>query len=331
MQASGKTIGILSAVVIGGLGLWYMTKDDEETVADTTTTPMVTPSGGGDADADAVACSDELGCPADKPYCVSGECSDEFPAEEHFTKYSGSPYPKYGVSNMWRGTQEQKRTIPNSEPRAQYEGLSAAAAACNADPNCIGFSWWPERYDNYSPKGDAQECSADSECLGLARDGTMKTQGRCYPDEDGKSYCRHPAWNLSYFYTNSEAPGNTPADWDGDSWKSTNGGLTFSQAIGPSNEYLDARRPRADHVFDYAGDGTDERYVYEEHLKQVGHTYIKKGYEDYKPSDSWNDDRTAKTTTSAAEDETPAYKPSTAPSGSGYVIADSSTTTETSW
>jgi len=284
MQASGKTIGILSAVVIGGLGLWYMTKDDEETVADTTTTPMVTPSGGGDADA--VACSDDLGCPADKPYCVSGECSDEFPAEEHFTKYSGSPYPKYGVSNMWRGTQEQKRTIPNSEPRAQYEGLSAAAAACNADPNCIGFSWWPERYDNYSPKGDAQECSADSECLGLARDGTMKTKGRCYPDEDGKSYCRHPAWNLSYFYTNSEAPGNTPADWDGDSWKSTNGGLTFSQSVGPSNEYLDARRPRADH---------------------------------------------AKTTTSAAEDETPAYKPSTAPSGSGYVIADSSTTTETSW
>ena len=44
MQASGKTIGILSAVVLGGLGLWYMTKDDEETLEDTTT-PMVTPSG----------------------------------------------------------------------------------------------------------------------------------------------------------------------------------------------------------------------------------------------------------------------------------------------
>ena len=57
-------------------------------------------------------------------------------------------------------------------------------------------------------------------------------------------------------------------------------------------------------------------------------TYIKKGYEAYKPSDSWNNDRTAKTTTSAAEDETPAYQPSTAPSGSGYIIADPSTTTK---
>ena len=328
MQASGKTIGILSAVVLGGLGLWYMTKDDEETVTPTPHySPIVTPSGGGSADADAVACSDALGCPADKPYCVSGECSDEFPAETHFTKYSGSPYPKFGMSNMWRNLQDK-----SNEPRAQYEGLDAAAAACEADPECIGFSWWPERYDNYNPKADAQECSADSECLGLDRDGTMKTKGKCYEDEDGKSYCRHSAWNLSYFYTNSEAPGNTPADWEGDSWKEANGGLTFSQTVGPSDEYLDTRRPRADHVFDYAGDGTDERYVYEEHLKQVGYTYIKKGYEDYKPSDSWNDDRTAKTpATSAAEDETPAYQPSTAPSGSGYVIADPSTTTETSW
>ncbi|HCX21311.1 MAG TPA: hypothetical protein DHN29_05310 [Cytophagales bacterium] len=330
MQASGKTIGILSAVVLGGLGLWYMTKDDDETVADTTTTPMVTPSGGGSADADAIACSDALGCPADKPYCVSGECSDEFPAEEHFTKYSGSPYPKFGRSQMWRGTSDQTKTIPNSEPRAQYEGLSAAAAACNADPNCIGFSWWPERYDNYNPK-DAQECSADSECLGLDRDGTMKTKGRCYPSDDGKSYCRHPAWNLSYFYSNAEAPGNIPADWDGDTWHDDRGALTFSQSIGPSDEYLSSRRPRADNKFDYAGDGTDERYVYEGHLKQVGYTYIKKGYEDYKPSDSWNNDRTAKTSTSAAEDETPAYLPSTAPSGSGYIIADPSTTTNTSW
>ena len=324
MPASTKTIGILSAVVIGGLGLWYMTKDDEETLEDTTTTPFVTPTG--DGGGDATACSDDLGCPTDKPYCVSGECSDEFPAETHFTKYSGSPYPKFGVSQMWRNLDDK-----TNEPRAQYEGLSAAAAACEADPTCIGFSWWPERYDNYNPKTDAQECSADSECLGLDRDGTMKTKGKCYPDEDGKSYCRHAAYNLSYFYTNSEAPGNAPADWDGDSWKEANGGLTFSQSVGPSNEYLDSRRPRADNMFDYAGDGTDERYVYEGHMKQVGYTYIKKGHEDYKPSDSWNDDRTAKTTTSAAEDETPAYKPSTAPSGSGYIIADSSTTSETSW
>jgi len=331
MPASTKTIGILSAVVLGGLGLWYMTKDDEETVAEiTTTTPMLIPGDGGGDAGEAIACSDNFTCPNDKPYCVSGECSDEFPAEEHFTKYSGSPYPKFGRSQMWRGTSDQTKTIPNSEPRAQYEGLSDAAAACNADPNCIGFSWWPERYDNYNPK-DAQECSADSECLGLDRDGTMKTKGRCYPDEDGKSYCRHPAWNLSYFYSNAEAPGNIPADWDGDTWHDDRGALTFSQSIGPSDEYLSSRRPRADNQFDYAGDGTDERYVYEGHLKQVGYTYIKKGYEDYKPSDSWNNDRTAKTTTSAAEDETPAYKPSTAPSGSGYVIADSSTTTETSW
>lgn len=327
-------MGILSAVVIGGLGLWYMNKDDDETLEDTPTTPMVTPTAGGGPDA--VTCNDGdslSGCPADTPYCVDGTCTDEFPTETHFTKKSGSPYPKFGVSQMWRGTSDQKKTIPNSEPRAQYEGLSAAAAACEADPTCIGFSYWPERYDNYNPKSDPQECTAHGDCLGLARDGTMKTQGRCYPDEDsGKSYCRHPAWNLSYFYTDSEAPGNIPADWDGDTWHDDRGALTFSQSVGPSDEYLSSRRPRADHVFDYAGDGTDERYVYEQHLLQKGFTYIKKGYEDYKPSDSWNNDRTAKTpATSAAEDETPAYSPSTAPSGSGYIIADSSTSSETSW
>jgi hypothetical protein len=152
----------------------------------------------------------------------------------------------------------------------------------------------------------------------------MKTKGKCYEDDDGKSYCRHPAWNLSYFYTDAEAPGNTPSDWSGDSWKSTNGALTFGQSVGPSNEYLDTRRPRADNQFDYAGDGTDERYVYEEHLKQKGITYIKKGYKDYKPSDKWNDDRTPKTpATSAAENvENPFYKPTSSPTGSGYQISD---------
>ena len=55
-----------------------------------------------------------------------------------------------------------------------------------------------------------------------------------------------------------------------------------------------------------------------------GKTYIKKGYKDYKPSDKWNDDRTAKTPeTSAAEEVvSPMYQPTQTPSGSGYQITD---------
>tara|TARA_R110000751_G_scaffold22830_2_gene63895 strand:+ start:383 stop:1357 length:975 start_codon:yes stop_codon:yes gene_type:complete len=314
-MATAQSIGIVSAVVLGGLGYWYMSKDEEEETTTTVTGGGVqTPPGQATPE-----CSDDLGCPADEPYCIDGKCTDKFNVSEYFTEHSGSPYPKFGMSNMWRNLADK-----TNEPRAQYEGLDAAAAACEADPTCIGFSWWPERYDNYNPKTDSQECSADSECLGLDRDGTMKTKGKCYEDDDGKSYCRHPAWNLSYFYTDAEAPGDTPSDWEGNSWKSTNGALTFGQSVGPSDEYLDTRRPRADHVFDYAGDGTDERYVYEEHLKQKGITYIKKGYKDYKPSDKWNDDRTPKTpATSAAENvENPFYKPTSSPTGSGYQISD---------
>jgi len=314
MQASGKTIGILSAVVIGGLGLWYMTKDDEETLADTT--PPAGSDDGGDADA--TACSDNFTCPNDKPYCVSGECSDVFPVSDEYTKKSGSPYPRFGVSNMWRD-KEAEKTLG---ARAQHYGLTEAAKACSDDPNCIGFSYWPERYTVDWPKNNPADCSDDGDCPDPENKVLWET-GVC---DEGK--CRAITWGRSYFYTNSEAPGHTPADWLGDSWKSANGGLTFSESVGPSHEELSSRRPRTDVAHQFGDDGA---YKFEEHLKQVGETYMKKGYEDYKPSDSWNDDRTAKTTTSAAEDETPAYKPSTAPSGSGYVIADSSTTSETSW
>ena len=127
MQASGKTIGILSAVVIGGLGLWYMTKDDDETVADTTTTPMVTPTAGDDPDA--VTCNegDSLsGCPADKSHCEGGECME---ATSKFATHTGSLYPDYGGSDLLK-----------PEARKSIKGSEMCAKACLDDPDCIADS-----------------------------------------------------------------------------------------------------------------------------------------------------------------------------------------------
>ena len=98
-MVQAQTIGILSAVVLGGLGYWYMGKDDEEEEETTTTVTgggVVTPTDTG------TSCSDDLGCAADTPYCVDGKCSDKFNVSEYFTEHSGSPYPKFGMSNMWR-------------------------------------------------------------------------------------------------------------------------------------------------------------------------------------------------------------------------------------
>ena len=145
-MATAQTIGIVSAVVLGGLGYWYMSKDEEETTQLIGGDVGYTPPGPATPE-----CSDDLGCPADEPYCIDGKCTDKFNVSEYFTEHSGSPYPKFGMSNMWRNLADK-----TNEPRAQYEGLDAAAAACEADPTCIGFSWWPERYDNYNPKTDSQ-------------------------------------------------------------------------------------------------------------------------------------------------------------------------------
>ena len=151
MQASGKTIGILSAVVLGGLGLWYMTKDEEETVTPTPHPPMVTPGGGGDAgdaddDTDATTCNEGDGsptCPADKPLCEDGECIE---ATSKFATHVGSLYPAYGSSDLLK-----------PDTRKSFRGSEMCAKACLDDPDCIAFTHWEERYDADNPKVDGEE------------------------------------------------------------------------------------------------------------------------------------------------------------------------------
>jgi hypothetical protein len=96
---------------------------------------------------------------------------------------------------------------------------------------------------------------------------------------------------------------------------------------------LTVRRPRTDVAHQYGDEDEGYHYKYEEHQKQVGYTYIKKGYEDYKPSDTWDDEGNAKTTTSAAEGEevSPAYTPPAQPTGSGYIISDDKSSPGAEW
>ena len=304
-----QVIGILAAVVTAGVGYHYLTKDKEE--EETTTTSddqQVTPT----QTDDSTSCSDDLGCPADEPYCVDGKCSDTFPIATHFTKKSGSLYPKMGMSNHFRNLSDK-----SNEPRAQYKTLSEAAKACNDDPDCVGFTYWSERYTLDNPKGADESCSSDSDC----------SAGKCW---EGK--CRSAQYGLSYFWSNTSAP-QIPSDYDGDTWKSAKGGLSLSQGVGPSNEYLDTRRPRNVAAHHVDSDVT-KSWKYEQHMKQVGTTYLKKGMEDFKYSDSFEDDGTAKTQTSSAESDNsmhmtdtgnPFYHPASNPSGSGFVISDKST------
>ena len=132
-----QVIGILAAVVTAGVGYHYLTKDKEEEEETTTVVAGGVPT----QTDDSTSCSDDLGCAADEPYCVDGKCSDTFPIATHFTKKSGSLYPKMGQSNLYRNLSDK-----SNEPRAQYKSLSEASKACNDDPDCVGFTFWPERY-----------------------------------------------------------------------------------------------------------------------------------------------------------------------------------------
>lgn len=248
MPASTKTIGILSAVVLGGLGLWYMTKDDEETLDDT-------PSGnggGGDAgedeNTDVVTCNEGDGmntCPADKPLCEDGECIE---ATSKFATHVGSLYPAYGISDLLK-----------PDTRKSFKGSEMCAKACLDDPDCIAFTHWEERYNADNPKVDGE----------------------------------NPTWEDSdscYYWSGPQGTDTT---------------ISPKAAVGPAHEGKDIEDDPEAH-------------------NSIGRTYILSDKEDYVPDPD-------STTVAEAEDETPAYKPSTAPSGSGYIIADSSTTSETSW
>jgi len=211
----------------------------------------------------------------------------ETSALDNFTKKTGSLYPAMGSSNLYRGTK------PN-EPRAAYKTLEEAAAQCDSDENCIAFTYWPERYTTEHPKSPETSCSADTDC----------GSGKCVDN-----YCRDFGWGLSYFWTNASAP-NLPNDYDGSTWKSANGALSLSQGVGPSNEYLDSRRPRGVAANHLEGD-VEKEWKYEQHMSQKGVTYIKKGFEDFKYSDKFNDDGTPKETqaNSAEEVVAPEYTP----------------------
>jgi len=189
---------------------------------------------------------------------------------DNFTKKTGSIYPAMGRSNLYRGTKP--------EPRAAYKTLEEAAAQCDSDENCIAFTYWPERYTTEHPKSPDTPCSADTDC----------GSGKCVDN-----YCRALEWGLSYFWTDGSAP-QLPNDYDGSTWKSANGALSLSQGVGPSNEYLDSRRPRGVAANHLEGD-VEKEWKYEQHMNQKGVTYIKKGFEDFKYSDKFNDDGTAKT------------------------------------
>jgi hypothetical protein len=190
---------------------------------------------------------------------------------DNFTKKTGSLYPAMGSSNLYRGTK------PN-EPRAAYKTLEEAAAQCDSDENCIAFVHWPERYTTEHPKSPETSCSADTDC----------GSGKCVDN-----VCRDFGWGLSYFFTDTSAP-KIPADFKGSTWKASNGALSLSQGVGPSNEYLDSRRPRGVAANHLEGD-VEKEWKYEQHMSQKGVTYIKKGFEDFKYSDKFNDDGTAKT------------------------------------
>jgi hypothetical protein len=238
-MAQAQVIGILGAVVAGGLAYWHFKGDSSEEIETTVVTPTVV-------------------------------TTTETKPLDNFTKKSGSFYPAIGSSNLYRGTK------PN-EPRAAYKTLEEAAAQCDLDEGCIGFTYWPERYTTEHPKSPETPCSADTDC----------GSGKCVDN-----YCRDFGWGLSYFWTDASAP-NIPNDYEGSTWKSDKGALSLSQSVGPSNEYLDSRRPRgvaANHL----EEDVEKAWKYEQHMSQKGVSYIKKGFEDFKYSDKFNDDGTAK-------------------------------------
>ena len=139
-MATAQTIGIVSAVVLGGLGYWYMSKDEEEEETTTVTGGGVqTPPGPATPE-----CSDDLGCLSDTPHCNDdGACVS---ATEYFDSSTGSLYPAYGGSDLQK-----------PDARKTIVGKEMCAKTCLDDPDCVGFTHWEERYDSDNPLIDGEE------------------------------------------------------------------------------------------------------------------------------------------------------------------------------
>jgi hypothetical protein len=143
-MVQAQTIGILSAVVLGGLGYWYVGKDEEETTTTTVTgggvkTPPTQPS-----------CSDDMGCTADTPHCNDeGKCVS---ATEYFTSNTGSLYPAYGGSDLQK-----------PDARKQIVGKEMCAKTCYDDPDCVGFTHWEERYTEEHPMTEGEPTHPDND------------------------------------------------------------------------------------------------------------------------------------------------------------------------
>lgn len=118
-MAQGQVIGVLGAVVAAGLGYYYFTKREEETVE--TTTPVETTE-----------------------TTETTEDVEETSALDSFTKKTGSLYPKWGGSNLKK-----------PDARKNIVGSEACAQACLDDPDCSAFTHWSERYTADFPSGGA--------------------------------------------------------------------------------------------------------------------------------------------------------------------------------
>jgi hypothetical protein len=138
-MATAQTIGIVSAVVLSGLGYWYMSKDEEEETTTVTGGGVQTPPGPATPE-----CSDDLGCLADTPHCNDdGACVS---ATEYFDSSTGSLYPAYGGSDLQK-----------PDARKTIVGKEMCAKTCLDDPDCVGFTHWEERYDSDNPLIDGEE------------------------------------------------------------------------------------------------------------------------------------------------------------------------------
>ncbi len=115
-MAQAQVIGILGAVVAGGLAYWHFKGDSSEeieTTVVTPTTPAVTPT--------------------------------ETTPLDNFTKKTGSLYPAFGGSDLQK-----------PDARKNIVGSESCAQACQDDPDCVAFTHWPERYTEEFPEGGTE-------------------------------------------------------------------------------------------------------------------------------------------------------------------------------